>query len=125
MIKFVHLNQIQLNHSLNHISIFNFLRIEMFTRVKAHLENFFIMAGRVRARNSLLELNDRLLEDISVSRELLNQGISAWPWRIESAEIHALKPAEQICATDNIEYIAENVSPELDEEHKNNHPIAA
>ncbi len=53
----------------------------MFTRFKALLADFFIMAGRVRARNSLLALDDRLLKDVGISRELLLQGVSAWPWR--------------------------------------------
>jgi uncharacterized protein YjiS (DUF1127 family) len=52
----------------------------MFTRVKAVLADFSIMVARVRARNSLLALNDRQLDDIGVSRELLLQGVSAWPW---------------------------------------------
>lgn len=32
----------------------------------------------------LLQLDDRTLSDISISRELLEQGVAAWPWRIEA-----------------------------------------
>ncbi len=33
------------------------------------------------ARAHLLSLDDRLLEDAGFSRELLEQGVKAWPWR--------------------------------------------
>ena len=35
--------------------------------------------SRTRAR--LSHLNDRYLADIGISRELLEQGVRAWPWR--------------------------------------------
>lgn len=67
----------------------------MFTQVSSFLANFFIKLGRERARNSLLMLNDRLLEDIGVSRELLLKGNSAWPWRIDSVEIKSNAPQDR------------------------------
>jgi len=42
-------------------------------------------AGRSRARRELLALSDRSLADSGLSRALLEQGISAWPWQ-EAAE---------------------------------------
>ena len=56
----------------------------MFTRVKALLADIFNMAGRDRARNSLLMLNDHLLQDLGISRDLLLKGNTAWPWRVDS-----------------------------------------
>jgi uncharacterized protein YjiS (DUF1127 family) len=67
----------------------------MFTRVKTILVDFFIMAGRARARNSLLALDDRLLKDIGISRELLLQGVSAWPWREAKVETAASAPKQK------------------------------
>jgi uncharacterized protein YjiS (DUF1127 family) len=73
-----------------------FLSIEMFTRVRTVLADFFIMVGRERARNSLLHLNDRLLEDVGLSRELLVEGGSAWPWRKDSVEIASATKKKKI-----------------------------
>lgn len=36
--------------------------------------------GRHRVRDVLLQKNDRLLADLGISRTLLEQGVSAWPW---------------------------------------------
>lgn len=41
---------------------------------------------RVALRNRLMGLNDNLLEDIGVSRELLEQGVKAYPWHIETED---------------------------------------
>lgn len=41
-------------------------------------------AARRRARRTLLRMNDRLLADMGVSRERLEQGVKAWPWRVEA-----------------------------------------
>ena len=41
-------------------------------------------AGRERARRAFLQMNDRLLADAGISRELLNRGVKAWPWRAEA-----------------------------------------
>lgn len=35
-----------------------------------------------QARYELLDHSDRQLADIGVSRELLQQGVQAWPWRV-------------------------------------------
>ena len=39
-------------------------------------------AGLRRARRELLASSDRQLSDIGFSRELLEQGVKAWPWRV-------------------------------------------
>ena len=33
-------------------------------------------------RRLLLKLDDRTLADINISRELLAQGVTAWPWKV-------------------------------------------
>ena len=46
-------------------------------RILAAAEN----VGRARARQELLSLGDRTLADAGISRELLEEGVRAWPWR--------------------------------------------
>lgn len=46
-------------------------------RIRASMQR----AGYDRARREMLRLSDRLLDDVGVSRELLEQGVDAWPWR--------------------------------------------
>ena len=40
------------------------------------------IAGRRRARRALLAKSDHLLADMGFSRELLEQGVKAWPWLV-------------------------------------------
>ena len=35
-----------------------------------------------RDREMLLKLDDRQLADIGISRELLDSGVTAWPWKV-------------------------------------------
>ena len=44
-----------------------------------------ISLGNLKTHRILLQLDDRTLEDAGISRDLLEQGVSAWPWRIEEA----------------------------------------
>ena len=53
-------------------------------RVARALETSFVNAGRTRARRDLLERGERFLADNGFSRELLERGNAAWPWRVES-----------------------------------------
>lgn len=39
--------------------------------------------GRNVVRDELLSKDDRFLADIGISRELLEEGVGAWPWRID------------------------------------------
>lgn len=39
---------------------------------------------RARTRNALLALSDRNLADAGFSRELLEKGVKAWPWKVEA-----------------------------------------
>ena len=56
----------------------------MFTSIKNSF--FFSMERRGRrvAQLELMKLSDRQLEDFGISRYLLIEGISAWPWKAES-----------------------------------------
>lgn len=42
-------------------------------------------AGRSKAMHELLNMSDRQLQDFGFSRELLEVGVGAWPWRSEAA----------------------------------------
>ncbi len=42
--------------------------------------------SHARTRSQLQELDDRSLADIGISRELLAQGVRAWPWRAADDE---------------------------------------
>jgi len=55
----------------------------MITQIKAFLEDSFRQFGRNRLRSQLLLSSNRVLKDMGFSHELLLQGVSAWPWRIE------------------------------------------
>ncbi len=55
----------------------------MITQVKVFLEDSFRQLGRNRLRSQLLLSSNRVLKDMGFSHELLLQGVSAWPWRID------------------------------------------
>jgi uncharacterized protein YjiS (DUF1127 family) len=42
--------------------------------------NAFERSAETRARDYLLSLSDRHLDDMGLSRELIKQGPDAWPW---------------------------------------------
>ena len=48
--------------------------------------SYMTYVGRKRAHEYLLNSSDRVLEDAGFSRELLEKGVRAWPWRLEQAE---------------------------------------
>ncbi|MGB1310957.1 MAG: DUF1127 domain-containing protein, partial [Leucothrix sp.] len=41
----------------------------------------FERSSRRKALAELNTMNDRTLEDLGISRALLSQGISSWPWK--------------------------------------------
>jgi len=49
------------------------------------LQDALVRSGRIRARNELLRMSPRTLEDAGFSLELLETGVHAWPWRTETA----------------------------------------
>ena len=50
-----------------------------------YFSRYFTRLGRSRLRRYLLTQSDRLLADAGFSRELLDEGVSAWPWRHDVA----------------------------------------
>lgn len=51
----------------------------------ANLGTAMSRVGRSRTREVLLRQSDRTLEDAGFCRELLSQGVQAWPWRRDDA----------------------------------------
>lgn len=49
----------------------------MFTSIKNCLQNYALH----KTRAQLLTMTDRQLEDVGISRDLLLDGVTAWPWR--------------------------------------------
>lgn len=58
--------------------------IAILHKIWAGYERAMIRAGRERARQTLLRASDRTLADAGFSRERLEAGIGAWPWRGEA-----------------------------------------
>lgn len=59
--------------------------------LKKSFTRFMTNAARNRLRNDLLARSDRLLSDIGVSRELLEDGVGAYPWRVADVPAAGLK----------------------------------
>jgi len=49
-----------------------------------------------KTRRQLLEMDDRTLADIGVSRALLELGSAAWPWNLERHGIEASAPSAPV-----------------------------
>jgi len=56
----------------------------IFSKIKTRIKEAFIVSGYSRTVKELLKLSDMQLVDIGVSRELLQRGVSAYPWREEA-----------------------------------------
>ena len=55
-------------------------------KIWAGYETAMIRVGRDHARRQLLRMSDRSLADAGFSRDLLEAGVGAWPWRREEAD---------------------------------------
>lgn len=53
------------------------------TNLKESFVNAAMRSSKSRLRLQLLDMSDRQLEDFGFSRESLQAGISAWPWRLD------------------------------------------
>ena len=51
------------------------------TKIKNGILETFEIMGYSRAANELLKLSDAHLDDLGISRTLLEQGYKAYPWR--------------------------------------------
>jgi len=56
-------------------------------------ERYMTHRGREIAREYLLRCDDRMLADNGFSRELLMDGVNAWPWRTMEEQEHHLRAA--------------------------------
>jgi len=55
--------------------------MSIFTTVSDAIFAAFEKSGRRKALAELNTLSDQTLENLGISRSLLSQGISAWPWK--------------------------------------------
>lgn len=58
--------------------MFNF-----FTKEGSRYDTYMTSLGRKQARRILLGQSDHTLEDLGISRAMLETGIKAWPWKIQ------------------------------------------
>ena len=63
----------------------------IFKNIASRYNSYMTRLARVRTLEVLLNSSDRLLEDAGFSRDLLEQGVDAWPWRIDG-EAQELRP---------------------------------
>jgi len=63
----------------------------MFNVLKTHLHNYALH----KTRTQLMQMTDWQLEDVGISRRLLNQGIGSWPWR-EDASAESTTPSAKM-----------------------------
>lgn len=66
------------------------------------INRYFQNQALHKTRDHLLNMSDRQLEDVGLSRDLLSRGIDYWPWRDESgAEPRSNQPAKMTSAEIN------------------------
>ncbi|ASJ71473.1 DUF1127 domain-containing protein [Granulosicoccus antarcticus] len=59
---------------------------KVFKNMAQGYERYMTLRGRILAREHLLRCDDRMLADSGFSRGLLQEGVSAWPWRTMEAQ---------------------------------------
>jgi len=64
--------------------------------IKSLTSNVGLYLSKRRDRKLLLQLDDRTLTDINISRELLEQGVKAWPWRLHEDSVRVAAAANEI-----------------------------
>jgi len=64
--------------------------------IKSLASNLSMYLSKRRDRKLLLALDDRTLADISISRELLEEGVRAWPWTIPSDSAYVAVTASSL-----------------------------
>ena len=64
----------------------------MFKVINKGFKGFVARVGRERVRREFLSRNDRYLDDIGVSRDLLEEGVDAWPWKPAAEFAQIVKP---------------------------------
>lgn len=56
----------------------------MFATFKNRVSNYLNRYAKAKTHQLLLGLDDDLLEQANISRELLQRGVGYWPWQIET-----------------------------------------
>lgn len=79
--------------------------MKYFSSINKLLENYLTHVGRSKARQVLLGLSDRQLLDNGISRELLESGTRAWPWRFSDEK--SVNAPCMVAASDFRQAIAE------------------
>ena len=54
----------------------------LFEKLSTRYTEYMIHQGRNQARRVLLSQGNAVLEDLGISRDLLESGLSAWPWKV-------------------------------------------
>lgn len=54
----------------------------LFENIGTRYAEYMTRQGRYQARGVLLSQGNAVLEDLGISRELLESGVSAWPWKL-------------------------------------------
>lgn len=57
------------------------------------IQNYLHNYALEKTRYELMSLTDRQLEDVGVSRGLLNEGVEKWPWREVEGQNLSAQPA--------------------------------
>jgi len=52
-----------------------------FSNLIKSISNAFVVTGYARTASELMSFSDKQLSDLGISRKLLEQGASAYPWR--------------------------------------------
>ena len=68
-------------------------------KIASRYNSYMTTMARARTLEVLLNSSDRLLDDAGFSRDLLEQGVAAWPWRIDD-QAQELPPIVSNLATD-------------------------
>lgn len=79
-------------------------------RIINSIKEAFIVSGYSRTAIALLQLSDRQLEDLGISRDLLKRGYAAYPWRVE-AESQAIPDNVSSLNQAKSEKVSSNESP--------------
>ncbi len=60
----------------------------MFNSMKNYFQNYALH----KTRDQLMSLSDRQLDDVGISRALLQQGVATWPWREDKSQDLSSQP---------------------------------
>jgi len=81
----------------------------IFTSLKENFINAMQRRGQRAAHQELMKMTDRQLDDFGISRYLLIEGISAWPWKQDSEADVALnsvrKPSPSAAAMHGVKQV--------------------